>query len=271
MLNLREGSRHFSLQKQICKASPRPNAVSGRCRGRTECGDLIAAGIDHLDYAIRTAGAASSGATGQLAIGLISSITGGFVANLRARFRVDYPDVEQVVVEGPSAETVALVRNGDLDVALVFDPVDASDCHSRLLWSEPFLVALPTTHPLAVVETVTWADLSAETFRLRSTGAGPQLFEHIVRRMAERSRKPHVRRYDVGRDTLLHMAGSGEGVTLASETARHMNFPGVVLRPIADETESAHFSAIWSPHNRNPALLNLLTLAKQMSRSAGTV
>lgn len=228
----------------------------------------VATGIGHLDHAIRTAGAVSSGTTGQLSIGLISSIAGGFLADLRARFRAEFPDVEQVVTEGPSAQTVALVRDGKLDVALVLDPVDAPDCHSRLLWSEPYLIAAPTSHPLASADTIKWADLAPETFLLRSAGAGPQLFEHVVRRIAEHGRSPHIQRRDVGRDTLMHMVASAEGVTLASETARHMNVPGIVLRPIADETEQARFSAIWSPHNRSPALRNLLDLAAQMGRSA---
>lgn len=228
----------------------------------------VATGIGHLDHAVRTAEAVSSGVIGHLSIGIISSIAGGFLAKLRTRFRAEFPNVEQNVVEGPSAQTVALVRDGKLDVALVFDPVEAPDCHSRLLWSEPYLIAVPSVHPLAVIETVTWEDLAPETFLLRMAGAGPQLFEHIVRRMAERGRSPHIRRCDVGRDTLMHMIASSEGVTLASETAKYMNVSGITLRPIADETELARFSAIWSPHNRNPALLNMLDLALQMSRSS---
>lgn len=231
----------------------------------------VSTGIAQLDHAVRTAGTVSSGTTGRLAIGLISSIAGRFLADLRTRFRTEFPAVEQIVLEGPSTQTVALVRDGKLDVALVLGPVDAPDCHSRLLWREPYLIALPAAHPLASSETIAWADFAWETFLLRTAGAGPQLFEHIVRRMAERGRSPHVRRCEVGRDTLMHMVASGEGVTLASETARHMHVPGIVLRPIADETDQARFSAIWSPQNRNPALLNLLDIATQMSRSAGAV
>jgi DNA-binding transcriptional LysR family regulator len=184
---------------------------------------------------------------------------------MRARFRAEFPKVSQEIMEGPSSQTVALVRDGKLDVALVLDPVDAPDCHSRLLWSEPYLVALPATHPMARSDSVSWAELAPEAFLLRVAGAGPQLFEHIVRRIAERKRSSHVRRCDVGRDTLMHMVASGEGVTLASETARRMNAHGIVLLPIADETEQARFRAIWSPHNRNPALTNLLNLATAMS------
>ncbi|MBV5266035.1 LysR family transcriptional regulator [Pinisolibacter sp. B13] len=228
----------------------------------------VSAGIAHLDLAIKTAGAASSGVVGHLAIGLISSISGGFLANLRARFRETYPDVEQIVVEGPSAQTISLVRDGKLDVAFVLEPVDAPDCHSKRLWSEPFLIALPADHPLVVNESVSWLDLAPNTFLIRTGGAGPQLFEHVVCRIVECGKSPHIRRCDVERDTLMHMIAAGEGVAPASETAKHMSVSGIAFRPIADEVEQARFSAVWSPHNRNPALKNLLDMAIAMSRSA---
>lgn len=164
-----------------------------------------------------------------------------------------------------------MVREGRLDVAFVVGPVNAPDCHSRLLWCEPIMVALPVDHPLAEQETVTWLDLADETFLVRHGGTGPQVFEHVVRRISERERSPRIHRCDVARDTLMGMVAAGDGITLTSEATTHMPFPGVVFRSIADETEPARFSAIWSPHNRNPALLNLLDLSTQMSRSAGAV
>lgn len=226
----------------------------------------VSAGIAQLDHAVRTAGAVSSGSTGQLAIGFVSSIVGDFLCGLRSRFRETYPDVEQVVMEGSSAKTIALVRDGKLDVALVLDPADAPDCHSRLLWSEPYRIALDITHPMAESDAITWAHLASETFLLPVAGAGPQLFEHVVRRMAERGNSPRVRRCDVGHDTLMHMVASGEGITLAIESARYMS-GSAMLRSIADETEQARFRAIWSPHNRSAALKNLLDLADQMEKS----
>ncbi|MEH3116651.1 MAG: LysR substrate-binding domain-containing protein [Methylorubrum populi] len=231
----------------------------------------VSTGIGYLDHAVRTAGAASSGSSGRLAIGLISSIAGGFVADLRCRFREAYPDVEQVVIEGPSARTVTLVRDGKLDVALVLDPVEAPDCRSRPLWAEPFMIALTERHALANDDTVSWAGVAPETFLIRVGGTGSQLFEHVVRRLAERGRSPHVRRCDVGRDTLMHMVANGEGITLVNETVRQMHCPGVTFRSVADETEQARFSAIWSPHNRNPQLRNLLDLAAEMRASAQSV
>lgn len=231
----------------------------------------VSVGIGHLDCAVRTAGAMLDGTEGYLAIGLHSPIAAGFLADLRRQYRTSYPMIEQSVLEGRSSETIALVREGTLDVAFVVGPVNAPDCHSRLLWCEPMVVALPMDHPLTNHEAVTWLDLADEIFLVRLGGTGPQVFEHVVRRISERQRSPRIHRCDVARDTLMGMVAAGDGITLTSEATTYVPFPGVVFRPIADETEAARFSAIWSPHNRNPALLKLLGLATQLSRSASAI
>lgn len=62
----------------------------------------------------------------------------------------------------------------------------AGDCHSKLLWTEALLVALQEDHPLAAAEVVRWPELAGEPFLARSGGAGPQVHDHIVLRLAGR-------------------------------------------------------------------------------------
>lgn len=228
----------------------------------------VATGVEHLDHAIKTAGAISTGVVGQLHIGLYSSIAAGFLANLRRRYREEYPNVEQVIAEGRSADTIRQVREGVLDIAFVVGAVEAPDCHSRQIWIEELVIAVPSGHRLATADRFVWKDLASEAFLVRQGGAGPQVHDHVIRRIVEREKTPHIRRFDIGRDTLMHMVADGEGVTLTTEAATHVPFPGVVFRTIADETEQARFSAVWSPHNRSPALKNFINLATEMSRSA---
>ena len=226
----------------------------------------VAAGISHLDLAIKTAGAVLNGAIGHLSIGLLSSIASGFLADLRRRYRDEHPEIELDIFEGRSDEIIRQVREAKLDIAFVVGAVEAPDCHSRQLWSEALMVALPLSHPLACAERLVWRDLAAETFLVRQSGAGPQVLDHIVRRLVEREKSPRIRRCDVGRDTLMHLIADGEGITLTSEAATCVPLPGVLFRPIADEPDRARFSAVWSPHNRGPALRYLLDLATEMNR-----
>ncbi|MFG1186266.1 LysR family transcriptional regulator [Xanthobacter aminoxidans] len=228
----------------------------------------VAAGISHLDLAIKTAGAVLNGAIGHLSIGLLSSIASGFLADLRRRYRDEHPEIELAIIEGRADEIIRQVREAKLDIAFVVGTAEVPDCHSRQLWSEALMAVLPHGHPLANAERFVWRDLAPETFLVRQDGAGPQVLDHIVRRLSEREKSPRIRRCNVGRDTLMHMVAGGDGITLTSEAASHVPFPGVVFRPIADEPDRARFSAVWSPHNRDPALRHLLDLATEMSKSA---
>ncbi|GAC88762.1 LysR family transcriptional regulator [Gluconobacter thailandicus NBRC 3257] len=221
----------------------------------------VSTGIAKIDHAVRRVGALMDGAEGHLSIGLYSPISTGFLADLRRKFRTNYPMIRQSVLEGNESEIIALVREGTLDMAFILGAVNSPDCHSRELWSEPVMVVLPTDHPLAEQEIITWIELADETFLVRHGGAGPKIFEHVVRRISERKRSSRIHRCNVARDTLMAMVAAGEGITLVSKAATYIPFPGVVFRTIVDEPEEAHFNVIWSPHNRNPALLHMLNLA----------
>src|SRR5262249_35984783 len=129
----------------------------------------------------------------------------------------------------------------------------AGDCHSKPLWRETLFVALREGHPLTEAEGVRWPELTGESFLARSSGAGPQVYDHIVLRVAAPWSKPRVQQFDVERDTLMSMVAQGYGITLTTEGPARVLFPGVVFQPILDEREPITFSALWSPHNRNQA------------------
>lgn len=238
----------------------------------TEAGRLfvegVAAGVDQLDHAVRTAGMVARGEQGSLRIGIHALIPGSFLANLLERYREQNPGIEVEIAEGTARDSVMQLRADRLDVTFVAGSPEFPDCHSRRIWSERLLAALPSRHPLADGAGLTWTDLASDTFIVRQGGTGPQVYDHIVKRLAGRSANLSILRFDVERGTLLSMVAQGYGVTIVGEATSPMHASGVTFLPILDEPEPLAFSAIWSPHNRSPALRNLLDLAGEMSRSA---
>jgi len=228
--------------------------------------EQVAIGIDHLDHAVKTAGMIARGEQGQLRVGLHSSIADGFLPDLLNRYRDRHPNVDIEIVEGRTNDIIRFVREERLDVAFVLGTPTIEDCHSKPLWSETLVVALPANHTLAQTETICWADLAAETFLVRHGGGGPQMYDHVVLRLAENWRQPSIRRLDIGRDTLMSMVAQGYGITLTSQAMTKVSFPDVVFRPIFNEPEPIVFSAVWSPFNRGQTLLDFLSLAQQRSR-----
>lgn len=159
------------------------------------------------------------------------------------------------------------LRADRLDIVFVAGTPELPDCHSRQIWTEPLVGALPERHPLANRAAITWADLAGETFLGCYGGTGPQVHDYIVLRLAGRWPASSIQRFEVGRGTLLSLVGQGFGITIVGAFTSLLPTSGVVFVPFADEPEPVPFSAVWSPFNQGAALRNLLDLANQMGRA----
>ncbi len=228
--------------------------------------EQIAAGVDQLDHAVKTAGMAAAGEWGRLRIGVHALIPHSFLAELIGQYREDHPGIEVEITEGTARDAVMRLRADRLDVVFVAGKPELPDCHTRPIWTEPLMAILPDGHRLAGQLAITWADLVGETFLVRHGGTGPQAHDHIVLRLAGRWPAPSILRFDVERATLLSMVGQGFGVTIVGAATSLLPTSGVIFLPFADEPEPVPFSAVWSPFNRSAALRNLLTLANDMGR-----
>ena len=243
-----------------------------RARGvrLTEAGrhfvERIAAGVDQLDHAVKTAGMAATGEWGRLRIGVHALIPRSFLADLIGQYRENHPGIEVEITEGTARDAVMQLRADRLDVAFVAGTPELPDCHCRPIWTEPLVAVLPDRHRLAGQSATTWTDLVGETFLVRYGGTGPQVHDYIVLRLAGRWPAPSILRFDVERGTLLSMVGQGFGITIVGAATSLLQTSGVVFVPFADEPEPVPFSAVWSPFNRSAALRNLLTLANDMGR-----
>jgi DNA-binding transcriptional LysR family regulator len=222
--------------------------------------------LDQLDQASKIAGAAGRGATGQLSIGIRSSIAAGFLRELIEKYSGQHPDVVIQLVEGASTEQISLIRKRHLDVAFVADASEAADCDVAALWYERLFVALPDNHPLGDLKAIEWKAVRKEQFIFRQSKWGSALCERVIKHLSDRGHTPRVEKVDVGRETVMHLVAMGRGVSLTSEATIVTSFPGVAFRPISGGDATLQFSAVWWPGNDNPALRRFLSLARALAR-----
>lgn len=129
------------------------------------------------------------------------------------------------------------------------------------------MVALSTRHPLATQQVVEWGQLAEETFLVRQGGTSPQVHDLIVARSVGKWLTRAIQWVRIERSMLMSMIAAGHGVSLFRQDSAVGNTAKVTFLPIRDEPETIPFSAVWSSRNREPALINLLTLASKMGHS----
>lgn len=226
-----------------------------------------AAGVNHFDRAVQLAASTHRGERGQLHIGILSSLTSGFLHCVLRRFRESHPGVKVSIREGTAQENFHHLVLGQLDISFVTGEPVIPGYRTAPLWNEHVFVAMPTGHPLAGKEEVTWEEIQRETFIVSSGGPGPEIQDYLVRRLAKLGFRPGIDVHDVGRENLMNLVGIGYGLTLTSTSTLGLEVSGVVFRPIAGNSDVLPSSAVWSSNNTNPALERILALTKSIAKS----
>lgn len=214
-------------------------------------------GLDESLHAIAVLGRSENG---RIKIGIYSSIASGFLAELLRSFGDQHNSVQIQLIDGNPEEHLAAIRQLELDVAFLTGTRAWQDCDSAFMWSEGVFVVLPELHELAIQTAVDWHELSCEAFMVSETAPGQEIYDYLVRKLADLSCHPDIHVQSVSRDNLLSLVAIGRGLTVVSEAMTATNYPGLVFRPI--KGERLPFSAIWSPNNDNPAFRRFLSMAK---------
>ena len=102
---------------------------------------------------------------GQIRIGYMTSLTNHFLPNIIIRFRYQYPDISFQLHHASYHDLLQGVKNGDLNLAFVSPvPVKEHRIDSHILFSEPFFLLVPESHPLAERKEVALYELRDEPF-----------------------------------------------------------------------------------------------------------
>lgn len=220
-------------------------------------------GFDHLRRAMRRAEALQRGEHGELTVGMSVPFT--LLGDMFERFREDHGGVSVEIVESTTSASWALVQQRTVDVAFVAKNHRDGTPQSLHLRDERMAAVLPKSHPLAGARRLNLEELRFERFVLGAGGLGPDIEEHLVRRMAKWGLEPRVQLHRAGQSNLINMVALGFGVTIVVGPPVHPATDGVVLVPLAGrDLMSLH--ALWMESNPNPALKGLLNIVRGSGR-----
>lgn len=222
--------------------------------------------LNELEYGARRASLAGRGASGRVRMGIFASIAVGFSRDAIGAFTSRHPDVVMEVSEGAPRDQLLRIRERRLDVAIVTGLTQRQGLASELLWIERVALVLPVKHRLADTTKVHWDDLADEQFIVSRDEPGPEIHDWLIPRLTSLGRPADIVRCAVARETLIVLVGLGFGLTVVSEAATGVTYPGVTYRFFDRDEDLLPFYAVWSKGNDNPALRRFLSLMRAMAR-----
>ena len=155
---------------------------------------------------------------GPLRLGVIYTI-GPYLLPSLVRQAIDRtPQMPLLLQENFTAKLLEMLRTGEIDCAIMAEPFADTGLAMAPLYDEPFMAAVPSSHPLARQDAISTEALRDETMLL--LGAGHCFRDHVIEACPEFARfashTEGIRRSFEGSslETIKHMVAAGMGVTL---------------------------------------------------------
>ena len=190
---------------------------------------------------------------GSVRLGLFPTLGPYLLPHVVPRIRKRFPQLELLLVEEKSDVLLQRLREGTLDAALLALPLHDDQLHAEFLFEEPFLLAVPESHPLASHGPLALDDLSAQTLLLLEDGHCLRDQALDVCRNAGAGENGGFRATSL--ETLRQMVASGGGITLLPQlasTGAYGHARGVAIIPFARPVPVRHVGAMALRH-RPPA------------------
>ncbi len=166
---------------------------------------------------------------GPLRVGVIHTIGPYLLPRLVPTQIACTPQMPLLLQENFTVRLLELLRQGEIDCAIVALPLPDSGLMVQPLYDEPFLVAVPKHHPWTQLKEIDAAALKDETMLL--LGAGHCFRDQVLEVCPELSRfsasSEGIQRTFEGSslETIRHMVAAGIGVTVLPASA--LSMPGL--------------------------------------------
>ena len=204
---------------------------------------------------------------GQLRLGVIYSIAPYLLPLLVPKIIKSTPGMPLVLEENFTYRLLEMLKNGDIDVALLALPFAEAGLVMQPLYDEPFMVALPAGHAWEGRRAIPASDLKKETMLL--LGAGHCLRDQVLQvcpelmRFSSSSAEGIQKTFEGSSlETIRHMVASGVGLTVLPASAvpaaiaRKKDL--IVYRPFTAPVPDRRIALVWrKSYNRASAIETL--------------
>ena len=128
--------------------------------------------LEELNTTLLDARSVGHQLSGTVRVAASQTISAHLVPQSIAMAAQNYPEIQFTLYDRPQQWVLESVRQGEVDLAIVIDPGEASDLHCEEVLSEPFFLLCRCDDPLANMPQVAWQQLQGAKLVLQDYASG---------------------------------------------------------------------------------------------------
>ncbi|HEY9046699.1 MAG TPA: LysR family transcriptional regulator [Ohtaekwangia sp.] len=184
--------------------------------------------------------------SGTLRVGLVPGIRPQRIARAIQTFQQQHSGTQVTIAEHCTSTLIHLVKENQLDLALVFGPVQDDQLEWNAIAEEAYQVVLPPGHALAKRKKLLREDLQGQPFILYKRQDQPWLHDAVMQQLKVNGEEPHIVSELSSPRTRVLLVHQGLGLTFAPASLQE-EYPHVHFKPL----ESLAKVAVGTLRRRN--------------------
>jgi LysR family hydrogen peroxide-inducible transcriptional activator len=199
---------------------------------------------------------------GALRLGVIPTIGPYLLPELVPILRRRAPDMPLMIEENFTGSLVPMLRDGEIDVALIALPFAVPGVKTRTLYEEPFSVVVPEGHAWAKKKRVRPDELAGES--LLVLNAGHCFREQVLEACPGQANTANPEgRSGSSLETIRNMVASGLGVSVLPATALQPRYTSKLVReiPFTEPVPSRLVAIAWRASFSRPKAVDAVAQA----------
>lgn len=169
---------------------------------------------------------------GSVTIGFIPAASFTLLPQLLAAINEQLPDVRVVLREMQTADQIEAIGADRIELGVVRPFAPRSFTESSGLFCEPFMLAIPSGHPLASRDSLPFAALEGQPFIEFCPSESRYLYELVAGRLRAEGVAPETVQTLSHTHSILSLVDAGVGLALVPRSAVRLGYAGVVFRPL---------------------------------------
>jgi DNA-binding transcriptional LysR family regulator len=208
--------------------------------------------LRQAEDAVESARRIHTGQSGRLVIVFSGSATLEVLPKILRKYRRLYPNVIVDISESGTTRGAELLLDSPLSVGLLRSPSflnEESFCIQTIL-REPFVVAMPDSHPAAKQDSVRIKTLAEELFIGPPRQPGWDYSDAIFHILRDNGIEPRIAREATQGLAIMSLVAGGLGVALVPASFSNLRLPGVTYRPIKGRSQTTVLAMVWKRNSR---------------------
>ncbi len=207
------------------------------------------------EEAMVTARRAAMGEGGIVTLGFIPATSYSLLPRLVSFVAGEMPQVQFVLKEMVTANQAEALGRGSIDAGILRMPIDLRGLETAAISYEPFVVAVPSNHPLARPGSLAVTDLDRLPMIMYAPAESRYHHDLVSSIFRGAGIRPNFVQFAREIHTMLALVGAGIGIALVPAAAGTLGFANVTLQQIElYPNVFSEMTLVWRKNSDNPAL-----------------